>query len=363
MKHSTYATTILSGSLLLSSLTLSQAQNAAQNAAETGEKTPDKKLELLSAEELASRKASIPLIEERIKDREEQIHVIVADIERLNERIEKRIGKIVSTLAKMKDSQNSKTRVAQMKQDVMKGLYRTIEDYNRRRAELKEQLRSGKNSVGDTAANKGIQKFDKKIETRVDQMVELSKSFTEHVDYKKYENDSSDRYGYGGGWGWDSSRVSEEWKQNRRETTFTDKQRKKMVEALKNSIEDLERRNNTLRNKSKEKGISEETRKFYTEDIARNDKTIEARSKQLAGLMQPGSGSTATHSVNRNQAHDTELMIREIANDIRRDNNSMTSSYNELKKRAASLNQTKLNLEARKKWLAEYASQHGDKTK
>lgn len=351
--------TLLSTSLLFSILPLTQAQDSPtkNTSAET------KKLEAISAEELANRKASIPLIEERIKDREQQIQVIVDDIERLNTRIEKRIAKIVSTLENMKDSQNSKTRVAKMKQDAMKGLYRTMEDYNRRRAELKEQLRTGKAAVGEEAAAKGIEKFDTKIENRVNQMIALSKSFTEHVDYKKYENDNSGGdYGYGGysGWGWDNSRISEEWKQNRRETIFTDKQRKKMIEALKTSIDDLERRNNTLRNKAKEGNASPETQKFYQEDIARNDKAIETRSKQLADLMQPGSGSTATTSVNRNQAHDTELMIREIVNDIKRDDSSMTRSYNELKKRLTSYNRTKLNLEARKKWLQKYEEQHGN---
>lgn len=355
MNKYTYTTSLLSATLLLASPNISSAQD------ET--KEPGKKIEAVSAEELASRKASIPLIEERIEDRKAQINVIVEDIERLSSRIESRIEKIVATLEKMKDSQESKVRVTQMKQDAMKGLYSTIESYNRRRAELKEQLRTGKAAVGEEAATKGVEMFDKKVEKRAEQMIALSKSFTEHVDYQKYENDSSGGdYGYGGryGWGHDNTRTSEKWKQNRRETIQTDKQRKKMIEALKTSIDDLERRNNTLSNKAKEKGISEETLKFYQEDIARNETAITTRTKQLGGLMQPGSGSTATTSVSRNQAHDTELMIREIANDLRRDSNAVTRNYNELIKRLASYNRIKTNLEARKEWIEKYEAQHGN---
>ena len=354
MTKYTYTSSLLSATLLLSGISVATAQETPA--------TKDQKNETFSTEELASRKASIPLIEERIKDREQQIQEIVKEIERINAHIEGRIDKIVSTLAKMKDSQNSKIRVAHMKEETMKALYNTIENYNRRRAELKEQLRTGKSKVGENAANKGVEIFDAKIEKRAAQMVELSKSFTEHKDYKKYESDSSGgRYGYGNrqGWGWENTRTSEKWKQNRRETVFTEGQRKKMIEALKKSIDDLETRNNTLRNKSKEKGTSEATQKFYQEDIARNETAMATRSKQLAELMQPGSGSTATTSVSRNQAHDTELMIREIANDIKRDSNAITRNYNELKQRLTSLNRTKLNLDARKKWLKDYEASNG----
>jgi len=354
MKNHTYTTTVLSATMLFSGITLATAQGAAP--------ATEQKIAAVSAEELAERKASIPLIEERIKDREQQIEIIVKDIDRLSDRIEGRIDKIVSTLAKMKDSQNSKTRVAQMKQDAMKGLYSTIENYNRRKAELNEQLRTGKAAVGKDAAESGVDLFNQKIEKRADQMIALSKSFTQHADYKKYENDSSSSYGNrrrgGGGWGWDNTRTSEKWKQNRRETTFTDGQRKKMIEALKTSIDDLERRTNTLRNKAKEGSASEETQKFYQEDIARNEKTLETRRKQLGDLVQPG-GATPTQSVDRNQAHDTQLLIREIVNDIRRDSNTNTTNYNNLKQRLTSLNGIKLNLEARKEWLIKYEAAHG----
>ena len=358
MNKYTYTTSLLSATLLLTATSMVNAQESPT--------AKDKKAEVITTEELASRKASIPLIEERIQDREKQIKGIVAEIERINTHTESRIDKIVSTLATMKDSQNSKIRVAHMKEETMKALYNTIENYNRRRAELKEELRTGKAKIGEDAANKGVDLFDSKIEKRAAQMVELSKSFTEHKDYQKYENDSSGgRYGYGNryGWGGDNTRTSEKWKQNRRETVFTDGQRKKMIGALKKSIDDLETRNNTLRNKSKEKGTSEATQKFYQEDIARNETAIATRTKQLGDLMQPGSGSTATQSVDRNQAHDTELMIREIANDIKRDNNNITRNYNELKQRLTSLNRTKLNLEARKKWLKDNEAQNNKTTK
>jgi len=359
MNAHTYTRGILSATLMISGF-------SAINAQEPDKATPvatEKKSEPLTAEDLASRKASIPLIEERIKDRKQEISIISDDMKRINKHIESRIDKIISTLAKMKDSQNSKTRVAKMKQDTMKGLYRTIEDYNKRRAELKEELRTGKAAVGTKAATKGVEMFDAKIEKRAAQMVELSKSFTEHVDYKKYVNDNSGgRYSNNNnGWGWDNTRTSEKWKQNRRETTFTEGQRKKMIAALKTSIDDLNRRNNTMRNKSKESGVSEETKKFYQEDIARNETAIATRSKQLGDLMQPGN-SPSTASVSRNQAHDTELMIREISADIRRDGNALTRKYNELKLEITKLHRTKENLKARKTWLEKYEAGQGKAT-
>jgi len=369
MNTTFYSARLFSAALIVSCLPLAQAQD--QMTPKEGVKTAEvsQKMEKLSAEELNSRKASIPLIEERIKDRKEQITVVAKDMERLNSRIEKRIDKIVSTLESMKDSQNSKVRVAKMKQDVMMGLGKSIKSYNQRRAELKEMLRSGQATVGDGAAQKGVQAFDAKIEKRVGQLVSLSESFTKHEDYEKYVNDGggADRYGNTVNnrndlnWGWDNSRVNEEWKQNRRETVFTRTQHKKMIAALKASIDDLERRTNTLRNKSKESGVSEETKKFYQEDIARNEVALASRSKQLSELVQPGQKSKNTQSVSRNEAHDTELLIREVVKDINRDGNEMTRDYNDLKVRLGTLQKMKKNLEARKTWLEKYEAMYPEK--
>lgn len=349
MKIPSHTTSIITATLLFSGITVSPV--IAQN-----EPTKADSKTVISAEELESRKASIVLIEARIKDREEQLTVIANDINRLSKRVEARIEKIVNTLESIKDSQNSKIRVAKLKQDTMKGLYRSIENYNSRRRELSEQLRTGDATIGNEAAEKGIQKFDAQVEKRIDQMVKISKSFTEHADYKKYESDNSYNDGYynGNGWGWDNTRVSEEWKQNRRETKFTDGQRKKMISGLKASIDDLERRNNTLRNKSRAPGVSEELKKFYLEDIKKNEASIASRGKQLSEIMMSDNSSNNTKSVSRNQAHDTELMIREIANDIQRDSREITRNYNELKQRLARLNKTKKNLAARQAWLKEY---------
>jgi hypothetical protein len=204
------------------------------------------------------------------------------------------------------------------------------------------------------------------------QLVSLSESFTKHVDYEKYINDSDevDRYGnvvhhddLGWDWGWDNTRVSEKWKQNRRETVFTRKQSKAMTEALKSSIDDLERQNNTLRNKLKEAGTSPETQKFYKEDIARNEAALASRKKQLGALMDPQRASVETESVSRNAAHDTEMMIREIVSDIKRDGNDMTRHYNDLKGRLQTLERMKKNLEARKAWLEKYESTHQESPK
>lgn len=352
MKTTTYTTTILSATTLFCCFTLANAQDS--NPATKS------KIQAVSADELASRKASIPQIEERIKDREQQVTVIVDDMKRLSGRIEERIAKIVATLNKMKDSQDSKIRVAHMKQETMEALYRTVENYNRRRAELKEQLRTGKPAVGKDAATKGVEAFDEKIEKRAEQMVALSKSFTEHVDYKKYINNGSGNGNHSGGnsWGWDSTEKNEKWKQNRREVVFTETQRKKMIAALKKSIDNLERRTNTLSLKSKEGAVSAETKKFYLEDIARNENALKTRRDQLYDLT-TGDKATTTKSVSSDKAHDTQLLIREVGEDIRRDTNRNTGNYNNLKLQLASLNKMKLNLAARKEWLQNYAAAHG----
>ncbi len=337
-----YTSTILSVAITACSVFATYAQAPA-------EATPE-----VTEEQLASRKASIPVIEARIEHREAEIQTLLQEIERSNDRIEGRIDKIVDTLSKMKDSHDSRVQVAHLKEQTMKGLARTIGNYKRRRAELKEQLRSGNPDIGEEAAKKGVALMDAKIEKRANQLITLSKSFTKNVDYEKYENDDSEVDSLYD-WGWNNTRTNEDWKQNRREVVFTDAQQKKMISALKESIEDLSSRNKTLENKLAQKNISEEAKAFYQDDIARNNSALKSRRKQLEEIMQP-SAPAPTTSVSSKQAHETKLMVQEIAKDIKRDTAALIGLYNHLKSDLASLNKIKKNLAARKAWLEEHSS-------
>ncbi|MBK1790843.1 hypothetical protein [Persicirhabdus sediminis] len=309
----------------------------------------------LTEEEYQTRKLSIPVMESRISDRTARIDLLIGEIEKLDARIEERVGKVVENLEKYKDSQDSKIRVAETKQDVMQALGDSIDRYNKTRTEVMNNIAAGK-SADDEKAEELVDSFDEKIDKRISQIVDLSKTFTDHKDYKKYVNDGGG-YGYGRWYRNGGEKVNEKWKQNRRETTQTDKQRKEVIDALTNSISELERDIKAVQAKLDAGSLSDAQKGFYQQDVERNEKALAERKAQLAKMMD-FSNEASTVAIGRRQAHELQLMIRELMTDIRQDSDDMYRKFDDLKRRANELAGMKENLEARKKWLAEYESKH-----
>ena len=76
-----------------------------------------------------------------IAQREARFGTLKEDLLTMDERMEKQIEDIVRNLASLKDSNDSRTRVANMKEDVIKGLMRTVSSYKTKRVELFEPMR------------------------------------------------------------------------------------------------------------------------------------------------------------------------------------------------------------------------------
>ncbi|QQL45265.1 hypothetical protein [Sulfuriroseicoccus oceanibius] len=330
----------------------------------------------IESDELAERRASIPLIEARLADRQEQMKELADDMERLHQKIETRIDKIVDTLASYRDSNQSKTRVARTKSNVMEGLGKVIADYKRKRDQLLEEAKQPNSGITGEDAQADLKALNELANKRIDQLIILSKSFTDHKDYDKYKEGAT----YYGGWGHHGWAVpvrdkNPDFAQNRRETKQTDSQRRGMIDALKSSITQLEKRITLLEDLSQRESSNDQEREIYGKDLAVSKKTLEDRQSQLAtmlGAWEPSGGEKAAmedggttaparepKKISRNEAHDLELLIHEVAEDIDRDMDELFRKYDELKQRRAQIRNIEANLDARKQWLENYDAQHG----
>ena len=101
----------------------------------------------------------------------------------------------MTTLASLKDSQDSKTKVANIKDEVIEALVRTISLYRQKRVDVFERMRTNSN-VPKEELEKTLKAFDDRIGKRVDQVMELAKSFPGHEDVKKYESYGTSYYFY-----------------------------------------------------------------------------------------------------------------------------------------------------------------------
>lgn len=159
---------------------------------------------------IEERKASIGIIESHIADRKERMTEIANEIITLDKRLEKKLAKVVDHLSSISDSEKSGYRVGQLKMKAMQGLKKTIENYQSKRVLLINKIREGNSDIPKEVLEGDAKAFDKRIETRVEQILEISKSFTQDENVKKYETvEGTSSWGYG--WG-PATRISDDYK-------------------------------------------------------------------------------------------------------------------------------------------------------
>ncbi|MDF1851552.1 MAG: hypothetical protein P1U85_12010 [Verrucomicrobiales bacterium] len=291
---------------------------------------------------------SVVTLEQHIEQREQRLEHLADDIRTIDGRVEKGIADIVTMVSSIRDSKDSKLRVAKLKGDIVSRLRKTIEFYETQRNGIREQLRKEETAIPRETLNADLKRFNERIEKRVEQIEKIAASFPEPKDLEKYV--VTDTYS----WGWmtyQNQKISEEWKQNRRDSKQTDSMQKKFLEGLEESIEHLKQRNAYLAEKLKGTSITPAERELYESDVVSNEALIELRQNQAKEFLEkpPAKGK----EVSQNSAHNTELLIRDMLGDLREDFFSIFRKYSELNKERADLEKLHVNLAARQAWLKE----------
>jgi chromosome segregation ATPase len=297
--------------------------------------------------DLAARKESVVNLEAQIALREARLAELGQDIVTLDGRIEKRVDSLVKMLADTRDSQDSKTKVSKIKQDAIEGLRRGIDLYVAKRKEVAERVKKG-----DDAALGDLGKFNTRIATRVDQIVELSKSFPAHEDVKKYESDGGD---YWNGYYYENSRISDEWKQNRRDNSQSKVQRDEVTTAIREGIARLDQRQRALKDALENRNPSTSTRKLYTQELGQIDAQLENLNAQLTEVSMP-TGGAATRQPSLDEAIDMGQLLEDGRKDLRSDVSTLFRLYDGFDKERMRISEMKENLAARKDWLEKNAA-------
>ena len=291
--------------------------------------------------DLEARRASVVNLEAQIAQREARLAEVGEDIRTLDSRIEKRIDSVVKLLADTRDSQDSKTRISQIKQDAITSLRRAIDVYVNKRKEVAERVKKG-----DESALGDLEKFDSRISTRIAQIVELSKSFPAHEDVKKYESEGGD---YWHGYYYENTRISEEWKQSRRDDSQAKVQRDEITAAIQGGIERLDQRRRSLKDMLDNRNPSESARKLYNQELGQIDAQIENLKSQLVEVSFPTGGATRTPSLD--EAVDMGHLLDDARKDLRADVSALFQLYDSYDKERFRVTEMKENLAARRKWL------------
>ncbi len=301
------------------------------------------------AYDMEARRQSVVNLARHIEQREARLAELREDVKRLDGRIEQRTDELIKMLSEIRDSNESKTRVSQIKMRAIKGLRRWIGVYQQRRSRILESLRQESEHLPKEALAESIDAFDKRIEKRISQIMELTASMGDHEDVKKYESDGGH---YWGGYYHESSRVSDDWKQNRRQTVMTDKTRRELIEAVEAAIERLESRRAGIEDKLENRKISSSERDILLGEMGRIDGALDQRRADLRDLATPH-GEGGGEAVGRNKAHDIEQLLEDASDDLSEDFSRLLRMYDEFAEERNQLFKLRENLKAREVWLQE----------
>ncbi|MGB6223644.1 hypothetical protein [Haloferula sp.] len=302
---------------------------------------------------LAEKKASVVQLKQNIEAREERLNELVSDIRTLDARTEKRIDKFVASLTGLQDSESSKTRISQLKSQVIEGLRKSIQSYATERRKIYNRLTQDGNSNADAAREDALTKemglVDARIQKRVDQIVELAKSMPTGKDVDKYEADSES---YHNGWYQENSRISSAWRQNQRQQSATKVEIDELRKALQSNISDLENQRMQIAAAIKNQRMSAAEKSIQEQELGRLDARLESRRNELMQLTMPSTDPSG-EPTDKNTADNLLQMFQNARGDVANDQWSIIQKFNEAVDERETILAMKQNLAAREKWLAE----------
>ena len=300
--------------------------------------------------DMEARRESVKTLKANIGMREERFEEVMAELMERAEKTDKKVGKIVEVLSGLKDSNDSKRMISQLKAKATAGLKGMIAAYDRERRDVLEQLRKDAGPAAE-GLKSDLQKLDALISKRADDMVKLAKSIPTDHDVEKYESDGG-TYFYG--YHHDHTRISDEWRQNRRDKVQSSTARRELQEALKDAIEDLEQRRAAVEAALKEKKFTPAQKELREQELERTELLLETRNAQLADVAASGYES-AGQPAGESQAMDLKNLLDDARGDIASDMSRNIKLYHELTAERARIAELRANLVAREKWLEENA--------
>jgi uncharacterized protein with von Willebrand factor type A (vWA) domain len=168
----------------------------------------------------------------------------------------------------------------------------------------------------------------------------------------KYETGGS--ASYWDGYYQENVRVSEEWKQNRRDGVQSGKQRNETADELRKGIERMESLRRDLVSQLENKKLSEASRNLAIHELGQKDAIIGRLNAQLQEVVM-GEASPGSRQPSLDEAIDIGKLIEDASSDLRDDVSRLFKLYDVFSADRAKTAALKKNLQARKAWLEKNA--------
>jgi hypothetical protein len=197
----------------------------------------------MDSEQAQLHQQAIAMLEQALQQKEQTIAALTDQALKLDARLEERLNFLVGKIAELKDSKDTRTRVARLKQEAIDGLGKSLENYRRMRRNLEIEQSRGFSYYSKEQGDQAAQFLDRKVEERLDQVQTLGSSLHQSEDYNKYVTTfqvDGDELAY-------RNVKNPDYYQNQRQTWQADRSREGVIFLLNREISELETKNNNLK--------------------------------------------------------------------------------------------------------------------
>lgn len=247
--------------------------------------------------------------------REARLAEVTSEIMERSKKMDTRIGDLVTLLTNVRDSQSSRRVVSQVTGEAIGNLKSMIEIYQRERRTIAERLRTDRSAPAD-ALNSDVDTIDALIERRKNDIIALARSIPGNENLPRIEQGSWGYSSFHGGW-FDNSRVSDDWRQNRRDRVQSTIQLREVQRALEESLGDLRQRQRRLVTALGNTNLTAPQREIQQQELERVLVMIQQRQEQLVEISEPADAPDQTAT--RSEATELRNLIRDSRQDIAAD--------------------------------------------
>lgn len=269
------------------------------------------------AEQPASAAEAAAVLDRRIALQQQRYDEAQQQLTAVDAKIEKGIATLLKDVSSLTDSKESGTRIAGVKKDVIEGLRKTLEFYKRERDVRIGDVVSFAQTQTTPDLSNDVKAIEARMDKRVEQIIDLSATFAQQKGYQQYER-------YSDGDGGVVQRESEAYRHNEREVSVASQQQRQIVDALRKSIDDLERRNGVLKTQLAAVATAQD-KAFLQGEIHRNDELKDQRREQIREVLE--GGQAGSRALSRQAAFQIDQLVDDQMAELRR-------QFNELKRLA-----------------------------
>jgi hypothetical protein len=273
--------------------------------------------------------------------RERRLAELTAEIMDRSQRTDARIGELVTLLTNVRDSQSSRRIVSQVTGEAIGNLKNMIEVYQRERRTIAERLRTDRSAPAE-ALNRDIDTIDALIERRKTDIIALARSIPGNENLPRHESTGWAYSSFHGGF-YETSRVSDAWRQNRRDRVQSTVQRREVQRALEESLGDLRQRQRRLVTALGNTNLTAPQREIQQQELERVLVMIQQRQEQLEEINEPSEAPEQTAS--RNEATELRNLIRNSRQDIAADFSQTLRLYRAAAEERHRIHQIRANIE------------------